>query len=196
VTGERLSAGLTGLLILLGVATIVAGFFVPHSRTDAAPSASVAPRARPPVWPPAPFVARKGAPGAMTYCPGVGCTVEEKARRDCEARPGVFSAEPDFVCRRPDGVHRMVCDDVDDEHQCGMMPWSDLAYARLAFDKYIENKPFTDVDFLADIREGKLVCQETEREIRCVFTWRSMGLPYPEGMLVCNWMGCGVGSDE
>jgi hypothetical protein len=80
--------------------------------------------------------------------------------------------------------------------KCGMMAWSDLSYARLAFDKYIEHNPFPDVDFIADIREGKLVCQETEREVRCVFTRRPTGLPHPDAPLVCNWMGCGVRSDE
>ena len=183
---KRLGLGLNALLICLGAATIALGFLWPKSKTapEAAPSAASAAAPSPP--------RKRWFPTAMTYCPGPNCTVERKARDECEKRdpPGVFDVAPDFICTLADGVHRMVCDDIDDEHQCGMMSHSDLEYARSELDDYLPR--LVDVDF----RVEKFVCVDSERSVRCTFPSRSTGLPHSESPIVCNWMGCSVGSEH
>lgn len=193
---RRLNPGWHFLLIAVGVATIALGWLwpkkalVPRPPSSASAVASAVPsavrRSRLHVVP-----RPRGALSPMTYCPGPVCTVEKKARRDCELRHGVFSAEPDFVCKLDDGVHRMVCDDIDDEHQCGMMSHSDYDYARAELQRYFEKRKDLDVDLLADFNEGKLHCIEGEREIECSFTKRATGAEHPDSPIVCNWMGCG-----
>ena len=121
---ERLNTGWHALLITIGVATIFAGMFAmkPAPVVPAPPVESAAPSASESAAP-----RRQPAPGELTYCPGPTCAVEETARRYCEAElRGSFAAEPDFTCARDDGVHRIVCDDIADEHQCGHMSHSDL----------------------------------------------------------------------
>jgi len=150
----------------------------------AAPAASSAVRRGPP-------------PGQLTYCPGPGCALEAKARAACEGprRPvkGVFSAEPDFVCRFGGDVHRIVCDDVDDERQCGIMSHSDLEYARAELGDYaLRVTSFWDMDF------QRLVCDEHDREIVCEFPRLSTGRRHEHSPIRCNWMGCNLtgGDDE
>ena len=194
---EHLKPTWHGALIVSGLVTIALGFFWPKpGRVPKAvsaigsASASATPKRewwRAQRWRPEPI--------QMTYCPGPDCRVAEKARRACEEREprGEFSAEPDFVCKFHGDVHRMVCDDVDDEHQCGMMSHSDLAYAREELRQYAQKAAtvFKQVDFDADAREGKLRCIESAREVECEFTQRSTGLTHPDSPIVCNWMGCG-----
>ena len=180
-----IGAGYIALLSVLGVASIVAGRCATQVSERRTPDAGAhAPE----------FVRKKWAPIPMTYCPGSQCTVEKKARRDCERRPGgVFSVEPDFVCGLDDGVHRMVCDDVDDEYQCGMMSHSDIAYARHELERYWDRyrHVLVDIDFHADFLENKFRCVERARGLSCAFTARSTGREHPDSPIDCNWMGCG-----
>jgi len=199
MSDERLNTGLVVLLIAVALAMFVIGPLWPKKALFSRPvlsasaSASAAPSARRRKWHEEPR--KRWALSPMTYCPGPNCTVEKKARADCEKRRGIFSAEPDFVCRLDDGVYRMVCDDIDDERQCGMMSHSDLAHARYELDDFWDRYRHTlvDIDFHADFMESKFRCEETYngRELTCTFTQRSTGYEHPDSPIVCNWMGCG-----
>lgn len=132
---------------------------------------------------------------ALTYCPGPECALEEKARAYCASLPGLFQAEPDFTCTLADGVHRLVCDDVPDEHQCGHMSHSDLEYARLELRLYWRSHPMQDVDVAADERAGLYRCREGRRSVSCTFSDRRARKPHPKSPIVCEHDGCRLFGD-
>lgn len=202
----RMDTGWHFLLIAIGVATIFAAFFWP-----APPAQVFAGRWTSPV---ASAVGGSGvarrlaSPGDLTFCPGPMCAVEETARHYCEGElRGVFLAEPDFTCERADGVHRIVCDDIADEHQCGHMGHSDLDYARLQLSEFwrttnvedvaAESRTFTkDAGELAPLDALALNCEMFRRFLVCHFKSRTTGEEHPRSPVSCNWMGCTLFGDD